>query len=63
MKKGQFFVVEDTIVDDAEMSIFGDHGVTPAIDAFLLEESRFVRQNLDLYGITMHSGGWLECVK
>jgi cephalosporin hydroxylase len=62
VREGQFFVVEDTIVDDAEVSIFGDHGVVPAIDTFLTEESRFVRQNLDLYGITMHSGGWLQAV-
>lgn len=60
--EGQFFVVEDTIVDDEEMTIFGDRGVVPAIDDFLKEETRFVRQDLDLYGITMHSGGWLQAV-
>jgi cephalosporin hydroxylase len=63
VKEGQIFVVEDTIVDDKEASIFGDHGVLPAVDAFLLEEPRFVRQNLDLYGITMHSGGWLQATR
>jgi len=63
VQEGQFFVVEDTIVDDAEMSIFGDHGVAPAIEAFLSEEPRFVRQNLDIYGVTMHSGGWLEAMR
>lgn len=62
--KGQFFVVEDTIVDDPEVSIFGDFGVTNGIDMFLSENDRFLRRtDLDLYGITMHSGGWLECVK
>jgi len=62
VQEGQFFVVEDTIVDDAEMSIFGDHGVLPAVLDFIKEEPRFVQQNLDIYGITMHSGGWLQAV-
>jgi len=62
VQEGQFFVVEDTIVDEPDLTIFGDHGVTPAIDAFLKEEPRFVRQSLDLYGVTMHMGGWLQAV-
>jgi cephalosporin hydroxylase len=61
---GHFFIVEDTIIDEPDLTIFGDHGVTPAIDTFLEEEPRFLRRaDMDLYGVTMHMGGWLECVK
>lgn len=63
VRKGHFFVVEDTIVDEPDLTIFGDHGVKPAIDAFLAEEPRFRRLDFDLYGVTMHMGGWLEAVE
>ena len=63
VKQGQFFIVEDTIVDYPDLTIFGDHGVIPAINHFLKENPRFVKRDMALYGVTMHMEGWLEAMK
>lgn len=61
--KGCFFVVEDTIVD-TDLSIWPDiKGAGKAVKDFLLEEDRFIPRDLDLYGVTMHMGGWLEAIR
>lgn len=63
VQAGQFFIVEDGVVDEPDLVLEGWEGaggVQPAIEDFLKEESRFVRRDFDLYGLTMHMGGWLE---
>lgn len=62
--KGSWFVVEDGIVDEPEITIWEGTGVQPGIADFLLTEQgqRFRQHNLNLYGITMHFNGWLEAI-
>jgi cephalosporin hydroxylase len=62
--KGSWFVVEDGLVDEPEISIWSPTGVQPGIADFLQTESgqRFRQHNLDLYGVTMHFNGWLEAI-
>jgi len=60
---GCWFVVEDGVVDELDLSIWPNvSGVQPAIDEFLLTEqgSRFERHDLALYGLTTCHNGWLE---
>jgi len=61
---GSWFVVEDGIIDEPEISIWNVGGVQPAIKDFLVTEmgSRFRQHDLAFYGITMHFNGWLEAV-
>ena len=63
---GGWFVVEDAVVDNPDLNVWhGEGGVVPAIEEFLRVESgsRFVRHDLDLYGVTSNPGGWLEAVR
>ena len=58
-----YFVVEDGIVDEPELSIWPDvRGVQPAIVDFLETDAgkAYTREWLDEFGLTMHMGGWLR---
>ena len=60
---GCYFVVEDGIVDEPELSIWTDvHGVQPAIVDFLATDAGkvYTREWRDEFGLTMHMGGWLR---
>jgi cephalosporin hydroxylase len=59
---GCYFVVEDGIVDEPDLTIWPGGGVTPAILDFLATEqgSAFVREWRNEFGLTMHPGGWLR---
>ena len=59
---GCYFVVEDGIVDEPELTIWpnGPTGVQPAIVDFLETDKGFTREWLDEFGLTMHMGGWLR---
>lgn len=60
---GCYFVVEDGIVDDPELSVWaGSVGVQPAIVDFLATDAGkgFTREWRDEFGLTMHPGGWLR---
>lgn len=60
---GCYFVVEDGIVDEPDLSIWpGVHGVQPAIVDFLATEAggTFSREWKSEFGLTMHQGGWLR---
>lgn len=58
---GCYFVVEDGIVDEPEISIWPEvHGVQPAIVDFLARDKTFTREWRDEFGLTMHQGGWLR---
>ena len=61
---GQWFVVEDGVVDVEELRInpHWPRGVTPAIVDFLSSPAGgdFTRHWLDQYIITGHPGGWLQ---
>lgn len=61
---GSWFVVEDGIIDEPEISIWGVGGVQPSIREFLETEqgARFRQHDLAFYGVTMHFNGWLEAV-
>jgi len=61
---GGWIVVEDTIVDDPVLNVWGvGSGVVRAIDEFLdYSEVPFVRRDLGVYGVTSNRGGWLERV-
>lgn len=60
---GSYFVVEDTIVD-TDLSVWPKTtGAGKAVKAFLQENDRFEPVPADLYGITMHMGGWLKAVR
>jgi cephalosporin hydroxylase len=59
---GCYFVVEDTIVD-TDLSIWPNvTGAGKAVDTYLAEDERFSREDMDLYGLTMHMGGWLKAI-
>lgn len=63
VSEGCYFVVEDGIVDEPELSVWPSvFGVQPAIERFLATErgARFEREWLAPYGLTMHVGGWLR---
>ena len=62
IQPGGWFVVEDGIIDEPEISIWNSGGVQPAIKDFRETEqgSRFMQHDLAFYGITMHFNGWLE---
>jgi cephalosporin hydroxylase len=64
IQPGGWFVVEDGIVDEPEISIWNAGGVQPAIREFLATErgKRFRQHNLAFYGVTMHFNGWLEAI-
>ena len=60
---GCYFVVEDGVVDEPELSIWPSvQGVQPAIVDFLATEpgKSFTREWKDEFGLTMHMGGWLR---
>lgn len=60
---GCYFVVEDGIVDEPELSIWPSvQGVQPAIVDFLTTDKGkvFTREWRDEFGLTMHQGGWLR---
>ena len=60
---GCYFVVEDGIVDEPELSIWTDvHGVQPAIVDFLATDDgkAYTREWRDEFLLTMHIGGWLR---
>jgi len=60
---GCYFVVEDGIVDEPELSIWpGSGGVQPAIVDFLNADvgQDFIREWREEFGLTMHQGGWLR---
>lgn len=63
--KGSWFVVEDGIVDEPEISIWNGTGVQPGIKDFMESEKgkRFKQQHLAFYGVTMHFNGYLEAVE
>jgi cephalosporin hydroxylase len=61
---GCYFVVEDGIVDEPELTIWpnGPRGVQPAIEDFLGTDTgqAFTREWRDEFLLTMHPGGWLR---
>jgi cephalosporin hydroxylase len=60
---GQWFVVEDTVVDYPELRLENwPLGVVPAINDFMRSHSgrRFTRHNLAPYTLTCHPYGWLQ---
>ena len=59
---GSFYIVEDTIVD-TPLSIWPNtQGAGGAVKTFLAETTRFVAEPYDIYGLTMHMGGWLRAI-
>jgi cephalosporin hydroxylase len=65
VQAGGFMVIEDTCADFEEMRVydFWPRGPIPAIDAWLeTDEGREFtrREDLELYGITCHPGGYLQ---
>jgi len=60
---GCFFVVEDTIVEDEEYcppDWYDPGTVGRALHEFLPAHPEFTQRHYDMYGLTMHAGGWLE---
>jgi cephalosporin hydroxylase len=60
---GQWFVVEDGVVDIEELRLPGwPRGVTPALEEFLATPTgkEFKRYHFDQYTFTCHPGGWLR---
>jgi cephalosporin hydroxylase len=60
---GCYFVVEDGIVDEPNLTIWPSvYGVQPAIVDFLASVSgqAFTREWREEFGLTMHQGGWLR---
>lgn len=60
---GQWFVVEDGVVDVPELRLNGwPRGVVPAIEEFLAspEGQSFTRHWRNEYVLTCHPGGWLQ---
>jgi cephalosporin hydroxylase len=62
---GSWFIVEDGIVDEPEISIWNGTGVQPGIKDFMESEKgkRFKQHHLAFYGITMHFNGYLEAIE
>jgi len=62
VSQGCYFVVEDGVVDEPDLTVWpGAGGVQPAIADFLDTDrgSRFEQRYLESFGLTMHFGGWL----
>ena len=62
VEKGFYFVVEDGVVDEPDLTIWPNvSGVQPAIRDFLETPAggRFVQIPHESFGLTMHFGGWL----
>lgn len=60
---GQWFIIEDTVVDDPNLNVWGNgKGVVQAIDDFLKSKQggRFHRREMNFYGITSNPGGYLQ---
>lgn len=62
--QGSWFVVEDGVVDEPDLTIWNGGGVQPAIADFLASPagSRFRQHDLSLYGMTTCHNGWLEAM-
>ena len=58
-----WFVIEDTVVDNPDYNVWANGGgVVEAIEEFLASEAgfRFTRNDLNVYGVSSNTGGYLQ---